>query len=100
MKCEKKENRICGICKFLVVRFMQKVLGPLEKIDSRSESYKFVGYTPLGYRLWDSKKRKITQAHKKSDLCWSTDHLSILCILYCVSTNLISILSQHIKIFF
>jgi len=36
-----------------------KVLGSLKKLDSRSENYKFVGYAPSGYRLWDSKKRKI-----------------------------------------
>jgi len=36
-----------------------KVLGSLKKLDSRSENYKFIGYAPSGYRLWDSKKRKI-----------------------------------------
>jgi len=35
-----------------------KVLGSLKKLNSRSENYKF-SYAPSGYRLWDSKKRKI-----------------------------------------
>lgn len=36
-----------------------KVLGPLKKLDERYKKYTFVGYAPVGYRLWDSSKRKI-----------------------------------------
>jgi len=39
-----------------------KVLGPLKKLDKRSEKHVFVGYAPTGYRLWNSDKRKITVA--------------------------------------
>lgn len=37
-----------------------KVLGPLKKLDDRSKKFKFIGYAPQGYRLWDSKRQKIT----------------------------------------
>lgn len=36
-----------------------KVLGPLKKLDQRSEKYVFIGYAPVGYRLWDAQKQKI-----------------------------------------
>ena len=36
-----------------------KVLGTLKKLDNRSRKLVFVGYSPKGYRLWDTKKRKI-----------------------------------------
>lgn len=36
-----------------------KVLGPLKKLDEKSQRYKFVGYAPTEYRLWDSRKKKI-----------------------------------------
>lgn len=36
-----------------------KILGPLKKLDDRSKKFKFVGYAPQGYRLWDADKRKI-----------------------------------------
>jgi len=41
----------------------------------------------------------ITQAHKKSDLCWSTDHTYPL-YFEPLNTNLILILPQHIRGFF
>lgn len=37
-----------------------KILGPLKKLDDRSKKYRFVGYAPQGYRLWDEEKRRIT----------------------------------------
>lgn len=36
-----------------------KVLGPLKKLDERSRKYNFIGYAPVGYRLWDAEKKKI-----------------------------------------
>lgn len=36
-----------------------KVLGPLKKLDDRSEKFIFLGYAPNGYRLWNPRKRKI-----------------------------------------
>lgn len=36
-----------------------KVLGPLKKLDEYSKKYTFVGYAPVGCRLWNSSKRKI-----------------------------------------
>lgn len=36
-----------------------KELGQLRKLDKRSKTVKFVGYTQTGYRLWDPIKRKI-----------------------------------------
>ncbi|KYN02905.1 Copia protein, partial [Cyphomyrmex costatus] len=36
-----------------------KVLSPLKKLDERCEKYIFVGYAPVGYRLWDLGKRNI-----------------------------------------
>lgn len=36
-----------------------KTLGPLKKLDERCKKYMFIGYAPVGYRLWDSSKRKI-----------------------------------------
>lgn len=36
-----------------------KELGQLRKLDNRSKVVKFVGYTQIGYRLWDPIKRKI-----------------------------------------
>ena len=35
-----------------------KVLGPLKKLDKRSERYTFVGYAPTGYRLWNPTKER------------------------------------------
>ena len=39
-----------------------KVLGSLKKFDERSKKFIFVGYAPVGYRLWDAGKRKIVIA--------------------------------------
>ena len=36
-----------------------KELGQLKKLDDRSRIVKFVGYSPVGYRLWDPIRRKI-----------------------------------------
>lgn len=36
-----------------------KILQPIKKLDERSKAYTFVGYAPVGYRLWDKEKRKI-----------------------------------------
>lgn len=36
-----------------------KRLGNLKKLEKRSEEYKFVGYGPKSYHLWDERKRKI-----------------------------------------
>lgn len=36
-----------------------RLLTPLKKLDERSKGYKFVGYAPTRYRLWDEEKRKI-----------------------------------------
>lgn len=36
-----------------------KKFGQLRKLDERSKAMKFVGYAPVGYRLWDSERRKI-----------------------------------------
>ena len=33
--------------------------GFLKKLDHRSKEYTFIGYTRMGYRLWDEEKRKI-----------------------------------------
>lgn len=38
----------------------EKILGQLKKLDDRSRSFKFVGYVPQGYKLWNEEKRKIT----------------------------------------
>lgn len=40
-------------------KFYAKILTLLKKLDERSKGYKFVGYAPTGYRLWDEEKRKI-----------------------------------------
>lgn len=32
---------------------------PLKKLDDRSKKFKFVGYVPQGYKLWDTDKRKV-----------------------------------------
>lgn len=36
-----------------------KILRPLRKLDNRSRKFIFVGYSPKGYRLWDTERRKI-----------------------------------------
>ena len=36
-----------------------KNLGYLQKLNSRSEKYLFMGYAPTGYRLWDKNKQNI-----------------------------------------
>jgi len=36
-----------------------KIFELFKKLDSRSECYKFVGYAPYGYRLWDNKRKII-----------------------------------------
>lgn len=36
-----------------------KTLGYLNKLDSRSEKFLFMGYAPTGYRLWDERKQRI-----------------------------------------
>jgi len=41
-----------------LVEIYARVLESLKKLDSRSESYKFVGYAPSSYRFWDSKNEK------------------------------------------
>lgn len=38
------------------------MLDPQKKLDERSRELTFVGYTPVGYRLWDLQKRKIVIA--------------------------------------
>jgi len=39
-----------------------KILDPLKKLDKRSKKFRFVGYAPLGYRLWDENKKNIILA--------------------------------------
>lgn len=36
-----------------------KILGHQKKLDDRSKPYRLVGYSSVGYRLWDSEKQKI-----------------------------------------
>lgn len=36
-----------------------KIFGPLKKLGDRSKKFKFIGYIPQGYRLWDNEKRKV-----------------------------------------
>jgi len=35
---------------------------PLKKLDKKSKKFRFVGYAPLGYRLWDENKKNIILA--------------------------------------
>lgn len=35
------------------------MLGYKQKLDSRNKKYMFVGYTPVGYRLWNENLRKV-----------------------------------------
>lgn len=36
------------------------MLGYKQKLESRCKKYIFVGYAPVGYRLWDENFRKVT----------------------------------------
>lgn len=62
MKCEKAGNRTSKDYNCSDTELMQKILGPLKKLDERSKRLVFVGYAPTGYRLRNITKRKIVIA--------------------------------------
>lgn len=63
MKCEKAGNRTSKDYNCSDTELMQKILGPLKKLDERSKSVLvLVGYPPTDYRLRNLTKRKLVIA--------------------------------------
>jgi len=58
---ENKRPKLNNLQVFGLVAYA-KVLGPLKKLDNRSKKFRFVGYAPNGYRLWNEDRRKIIVA--------------------------------------